>query len=191
MEMRRVFRRSFFWTLIAFFLGTAIGLVASTTVYADDGAVVTVTGRVTKPNRAPFDAFADGFFAHYEISFDKAHAFSRRDLEHLGMRTIVLSYPNWPKPIAFRGPRLAAVLAAAGAAGDKVSVQALDGYSAEFSGSFIKNKRVILAIEADGRPLGVGGRGPAWLVFPRDAQTGKEADDDSGLVWAVFHIKVE
>jgi len=167
----------------------ALSLAVPATLHADDGVVVTVTGRVGKPNRSPFDSFSDGFFAHYDISFGKAHAFSRQDLERLGMHSIVLSYPNWSKPVTFRGPRLAAVLAAAGAAGDKISVQALDGYVAEFPGGFAKNAQVILAIEADGHPLGVGGRGPAWLVFPRDLQP--EKVDDAGLVWAVFHIKVE
>lgn len=173
------------------FLALALFLVGPAASRAEDAVAVTVTGAVGKPNRPPFDAFSDGFFDHYGITFDKAHAFSRRDLVRLGMRRIVLSYPNWSKPITFRGPRLAAVLAAAGATGAKLSVQALDGYLAEFPGTFAAKDQVILAVEADGHPLGIGGRGPAWLVFPPGTKAGQETDSDAGLVWAVFHIKVE
>ncbi|WP_146002614.1 molybdopterin-dependent oxidoreductase [Telmatospirillum siberiense] len=179
-----------FWTRLAFALIVAL-LAVPTAGRAADGAVVTVTGLVDKVNRPPFDAFTDGFFAHYGVAFDKAHAFSGRDLARLGMRTIVLSYPNWSKPVTFRGPRLSAVLRAAGARGHKISVQALDGYFAEFPWAFSENDKVILAIEVDGRPLDIGGRGPAWLVFPPALQAGEGKEDDAGLVWGAFHIKIE
>jgi hypothetical protein len=161
-------------------------------LHAEDGAIVTVTGRIDKPNRPAFDSFNDGFFAHFDISFEKGHAFSRRSLERLGMHSIALAYPHWPKAITFRGPRLSAVLAAAGAeTGGRLFVQALDGYAAEFPWAFAMDDRVILAIEADGRPLAVGGRGPAWLVFPPELQAETDKGTDAGLVWAVFHIKVQ
>jgi hypothetical protein len=166
-------------------------LGAPVTLHAEDGAIVTVTGVVGKPNRPPFDPFRDGFFDHYGISFDKAHAFTRRDLARLGMHSIVLTYPNWSKPITFRGPRLSDVLTSAGAKGNKLSVQALDGYESEFPWAFVKNDQVILAIEADGQSLGIGGRGPAWLVFPPGLQAKQQEDSDAGLVWAVFHIDVK
>lgn len=175
---------------LAFLLMAVLPVVPAAGRTADSTAV-TVTGLVGRVNRPPFDAFSDGFFAHYGITFDKAHAFTRQDLGRLGMRTIVLSYPNWQKPMTFRGPRLSDVLRAAGAAGEKVSVQGLDGYFAEFSRSFAEKDQVILAIEVDGHPLAIGGRGPAWLVFPPMLQSGEGKDDDSGLVWAVFHIKLE
>jgi hypothetical protein len=178
-------------TVFAIAMMLTLHAVAAGSALAAEETVVTVTGAVTKPNRPAFDAFADGVFAHDGISFDKAHAFTRDALVRLGMKRTVLSYPNWSKPIAFRGPTLAAVLAAAGAAGKTVTVQALDGYFVDFPWEFAQRSDVILAVEADGLPLGLGGRGPAWLVFPPGVLPNQEAGTDSGLVWAAFHIKVE
>lgn len=158
---------------------------------ADGAAIVTVTGAVAKPNRPAFDAFNDGFFKFHNISFDKAHAFSRPALEALGMHTLTTRYGNWPGQKTFRGPRLRDVLAAAGASGQTVFLQALDGYAASFPLAALQGDGVILALEADGQPLGIGGHGPAWLVFPPGAVAGQPTDKDEGLPWAIFHIKVE
>lgn len=169
----------------------ALVLAVPAAVAADSAAIVTVTGAVAKPNRPAFDAFGDGFFNFHNITFSKAHAFTRPELEALGMQSVTLRYGNWPAAISFRGPRLRDVLAAAGAAGGSVTTTALDGYAAAFSAAALQGDEVLLAIEADGQPLAVGGRGPAWLVFPPGTVPGQAADTDSGLAWAVFHIKVE
>lgn len=173
--------------LFAIFLSVVLPLA----VEAKEAAVLTVTGQVAHPNRPPFDPFTDGFFAHYDIKFDKAHAFSRQDLLRLPQVRVILHYPNWPKAMAFRGPRLRDVLAAAGAGGKTVSVQALDGYAAEFPMEAVSGDKVVLALDVDGHALGIGGRGPTWLVFPPGAMPGQDTSNDSGLVWAAFHIKVE
>lgn len=166
-------------------------LLASFGAMAADGAVVTVTGKVENPNRGAFDEKADGFFAYHNVSFEKARTFTFAELTALGMQEITLHYPNWPAAMAFRGPRLLDVLAAAGWSGDKVLVQALDGYAFELDRASIEAGNFILALEADGQPLALGGKGPAWLVFPLGSYPEQPSDSDAGLVWAVFHIAVQ
>ena len=83
------------------------------------------------------------------------------------------------------------ILAHVGATGTKISVQALDGYAVEFDRAELDGAPAILAIEADGEKLGIGGRGPAWLVFAPGAIADQVQKDYRALVWAVFHVKVE
>ena len=166
-------------------------LVAPLGALAAEGAVITVTGAIDNPNRGAFDEKADGFFAYHNVTFEKARTFTFAELEALGLQDFSVQYPNWPAAIAFRGPRLLDVLAAAGWSGDKVLVQALDGYAFELDRASIEAGTFILALEADGQPLAIGGKGPAWLVFPLGSYPDQPADSDAGLVWAVFHIAVQ
>ena len=50
---------------------------------------------------------------------------------------------------------------------------------------------VILALEADGKPLSIGGMGPLWLVFPPGVVPGDDRSSDAGLAWSVFHITLK
>lgn len=152
--------------------------------------LVTVTGAVGKPNRGARDDFADALFVAHGIAFEAARAFTRVDLAALGQRETTVVYDVWPRPASVRGPRLADVLAAAGAPRDgTVTVQALDGYSFTLPMEMVESTPdMILGIEADGKSLSIGGRGPAWLVFPPGLVPGQE--EDHGLVWAVFHLRV-
>jgi hypothetical protein len=162
---------------------------ATSSAHAQDPAILTVTGAIESTNRPPFDAFRDSLFGALDEPFEKAYAFSRADLLALPQVEITVSYPNWPAPVAVRGPLLKDVLTKAGATGDTVLAQAVDGYSPSLKLSELDDAAVVLALEADGTPLSVGGRGPVWLVYPSDAKGGA-AEDDSGLTWALFHLKV-
>ncbi len=154
--------------------------------------VLTVSGAVENTNRGPYDAFEDAYVGRYIDPFEKAHAFTLADLEALPQQTITLNYPNWGgRQIDFVGPSLASVLKAAGADGSKLEMVALDGYTADFEASLIPGGTFILALTQDGKPLALGGHGPIWLVFPPgEAAPAYPGEDDSGLVWALFHILV-
>lgn len=158
---------------------------------ADGPVVLTVAGNVANANRGPVDPFDDGFFNSGQIAFDKAAAFGISDLEALGLKRLEVCYPDWPRGFVFEGPLLADVLAKAGATGNVVRVQALDGYAAEISMEEVQKYPIILAIKRDGQFLGIGDRGPAWVVFPRDDYLELKARDDSKWVWAVYYIHVE
>ena len=87
------------------------------------------------------------------------------------------------------GPGLADVLKAAGASGKTILVQAVDGYAPEFTDEDVARDKLILALEADGKPLPLGGQGPLWLLGPPDSFAGQE--DDGGLAYAVIRIDVQ
>lgn len=150
--------------------------------------MVTVTGAIETTNRPAFDPFADALFQVLGVTFDRAYAFSRAELRTLPQQTLEVRYPNWPRSVTVAGPKLSNVLAAAGASGQEVLVQAVDGYAPSFALDDIA--AFVLAIDADGQPLAVGGRGPVWLVYPRASDPVDDGASDAGLVWAMFHIGV-
>lgn len=156
---------------------------------AAEPVILTVTGSVAEANRPPADPFEDVLFNVLQESFDSAHTFTRSELLALPQHTLTVGYPDWPRAVTVRGPRLLEVLAQAGAAGARVVVQAVDGYAPEFAMADL-TQDFVLALEAQGKPLAVGGRGPLWLVFPPDSYAGHDSSTDAGLAWAVFHIKV-
>lgn len=153
--------------------------------------ILTVSGKILHANRGALDPFDDAFFKSTGAEFDKAAAFDRAMLQKLGMHSVTVQYSNWPKPHRIEGPLLADVLKAAGATGKLVTVYALDGYGAKIPMSDLAAWPVVLGLKADGRWLGLGGRGPAWVVYPRDQYPALKDQDDSKWVWSAVRIKVE
>jgi hypothetical protein len=177
--------------LLALFVAATCAL-AVPGARAGDGAepvVLTVTGNVAKPNRGPIDAFEDAVFSHMDIKFDKAFTFTLSELKALPQKTIKVRYPDWPREVEASGPSIVDVLKAATAEGKKILVQAIDGYAPEFTGEDIAKDKMILALSADGKALGLGGRGPLWLLGPTDSFTGQEGEE--GFAFAVVRIDVQ
>jgi len=131
----------------------------------DFPVVVTVAGKIANTNCPPFDPNADLFLKYHERSFDKAAAFDIPMLEALGLHQVEVKIPEWPAPVTVEGPYLKDLLAAVGAAGDTVSLVALDGYASELNWSDVEALDWIVGIRADGKPLGLGHRGPLWMVY--------------------------
>lgn len=156
---------------------------------AKEPVIVTVTGNVANPNRGKLDAFEDAVFAHLQVTFDKGRTFTLSELRALPQRTVTAKYPDWPREVTATGPALTDVLKAAGAEGKKILVQAADGYAPEFTGDDVKRDKMILAIEMDGKPLDMGGRGPAWLFGPADSFANQQADE--GFVFEVIRIDAQ
>ncbi len=151
--------------------------------------VLTIAGQIGVANRGPVDALRDSILAYHEISFETAAEFDRAMLERLGTHEIELTYEEWPEAYRFSGPRLVDVLAAAGVQGRAITVTALDGYAEEISADELESRDWIVALERNGHPLGIGGRGPLWIVY---ALAGRSAshDDEARWPWAVFFIEV-
>lgn len=167
-------------------------LIAVPGVRAGDIAepvVLTVTGNVEKPNRGPLDAFEDAVFSHLDVKFDKGFTFTLSDLKALPQKTVKVRYPDWPREIEASGPSVVDVLKAASAEGKKILVQANDGYAPEFAGEDISKDKMILALSADGKALGLGGRGPLWLLGPTGSFTGQQGEE--GFAFAVVRIDVQ
>jgi len=139
---------------------------------------------------APFDKNQDVFFGYHERSFSKAYAFDLAMLESLGMRRATIAYEGWPAPLEVEGPLLREVLAAAGAAGGTVAMLALDGFAAELSPGELAAEDWMVVIKENGQYLGIGGRGPAWVLYPRRDGKMATAADEQRWPWAVFLIEV-
>ncbi len=175
---------------ILLFAGLALAMTARAGWAADAPSgpvVITVAGAIQNANRGPVDPFDDTFFAYHEIAFERAFGFDRAALEALGMHRITTKYPGSETVIEAEGPLLRDILAAAGATGDVAVVTALDGYAAEVA--IADAAEAVLALRVDGRELGLGGRGPAWLVFPDDPALAERGD--AQWVWAAFFVRVE
>lgn len=188
----RYFRLSGFVTTLLLLVVLSVALPAQMSRAETAGpTVVTVIGELGETNRPPFNAFTDSLFAYHELSFDKAFAFDRAALLALPQISLVANATNWERPVSASGPRLADVLAQAGVAAEAgVTLTALDGYAVELDGKQRQAEDWVLALSADGTPLGVGGRGPLWLLY----DTGGEALSDDGeakWVYSIFTIIVE
>src|SRR5690606_35702292 len=72
-----------------------------------------------------------------------------------------------------------------------IRVFAMDNYGAEIPVAEIEKYQVLLALKANGRWLGLGDRGPAWVVYPRDQHPELQAQDDAKWVWSAIRIDVE
>lgn len=167
------------------------GAAAAGTTTPSGATVLTVVGKISQTNRPPFDKLTDPFFAYHERAFAKAYAFDLAMLEGLGMTRAVVAYEGWPDPLEIEGPLLRDVLAAAGASEGTVAILALDGFAAELTPDELAGENWILAIKANGRYLGIGQRGPAWVLYARSDGKIATAEDEHRWPWAVFLIEVQ
>ncbi|MEO1159587.1 MAG: hypothetical protein AAFW74_03895 [Pseudomonadota bacterium] len=158
---------------------------------AAEPAQLTVIGKIENSNRSRFDPFSDAFFKFRENEFSKAFEFTYADLAALPQVTVNARAEEWPAAISATGPALGDVMKAAGVAPDaKLSVVALDGYAIELEAADRQAQNWILAIAVDGKPIGIGGRGPAWLMHDTAGKT-VNSDVEGRWVWSVFVIAVE
>ncbi|MFZ4809115.1 MAG: hypothetical protein ACOYLQ_17825 [Hyphomicrobiaceae bacterium] len=176
--------------LIPAILALCLIAVVPTASSAAEPAVVTLIGKVGTTNRGPFDPFRDAFLKFRDKKFDKAFAFTHEMLAKLPQVSVTARAEGWPAAVKATGPRLADVLKAAGVAADaKIAAGALDGYTIEFTPADRQAHDWIVAIDADGQPLAIGGRGPTWLI--RDtAGAAVKPEVEAPWVWSLYIIEV-
>lgn len=154
-------------------------------------ALLTIAGNIGTANRGASDSFADAFFAFHDISFEKAFRFDQKALETLPQHTVTAQASNWPKAYSFEGPLLSDVLSKADVeTATTVTLYALDGYAGELPMDIVNRYPIVLALKADGQYLGLGGRGPLWLVMPVSDYPELQQEGDAGWVWSTFFITV-
>lgn len=201
-EMSKIMRRVFLGRkigivrtlLAAILLWVPTGVTEAQELPIPRGPVVlTVSGGIEHTNRGALDALErrESLFKYHEIAFERAAQFDLGALERLGMQEVTVSDPGWPKAFAFEGPLLRDVLAAVGATGRVVRILALDGYAAEISISEIEDRPFIVAVKREGRYLGIGDQGPAWVVASPRSDRKPGHDQGSDWVWAAFYLTVE
>lgn len=172
----------------------ALPILAAATAAAAEApkgmAVLTIAGQVGEANRGPLDPHEDGFLKFQERSFGKAFAFDREMLMGLPQHEIRVDAEGWPSAHTLKGPLVADVLKLAGAEGRTVVFYALDGFATRFEPKELEEHAWVLALDADGHPLGIGGRGPLWMAY--DVPHGKASKDEEGRwAWAIFYAEVE
>ncbi len=178
--------------ILAALVATGLGGAALAEVATPDGRVlVTVAGDLPESNRPAAKPDDANFLGYLDLEFEKAIAFDDGMLSDLSQHQITANLLDTGKDITYSGPRLSDLLKASGAEGKTAMPMAFDGYQAEIAWDLIQEHEPILATHADGKPLAIGGLGPAMVVFP--------VVDDKELyetftameVYATFFIAVE
>jgi hypothetical protein len=158
-------------------------------------ALLTVTGAIARPNRRPFDPVLDQMMAKQKLHFDKARAFDFAQLAALPAVTLKPTLEYDGKPHLLKGPLLVTVLRAAGAAGNRLAMRAIDGYAPTLSVADAHKHRYIVATHLDGRPMPLGGLGPLWAIYEADAfadTAAKPLDQRfASCPWGLYHIEVQ
>ena len=106
-------------------------------------------------------------------------------VEHLTAQPL-----EFDKPVVFKGPLLRDVLGRVQAAKMKITVLAIDGYSGWLMPEDVDSSDWILALEADGVPLGIGQQGPIWLINTRGEGQKPSPDHRGDWVWGMFYMRV-
>jgi hypothetical protein len=153
--------------------------------------ILTVTGEVSQPNRGGFDPAVDKFFGYNEVEFAKATEFDMQALSNLELQTVKADFPKGEQVYDYEGPLLADVLAAAGASGGMVKMQALDGYAIEVPFQELVDMGAVVALKRDGEAFSIGGFGPTQIVFPRAQRDDLKDMPDDNWIWSIFHINVQ
>ena len=185
-----IFRRTI---LMACALGLVLGAgtAIAQTDKADGPILLTVTGSVSNTNRGGFDPETDKFFGYNEVEFSNAKEFDFSSLADLDMVKIKADFPKGRQVHDYEGPLLEDVLESAGATGDTVTIQALDGYAVEIPLKEIIDMGAVVALKRNGEMFGIGDFGPTQIVFPRAERSDLADMSDDNWVWSIFHINVK
>jgi hypothetical protein len=155
-----------------------------------DMVLLTVGGLVGNSNRGPLDAKRDVVLAKYKVAFKNAFAFDRAMLLALPQAKVTAQPEGFAKPATFAGPGLRDLLEFLEAVKAKVRFMAIDGFSGWLAPEDIGGADWILALSADGVPLGLGQEGPIWLVKSGAQETNAEDPAHGDWVWGVFYIHI-
>lgn len=152
--------------------------------------LLTIGGLIGKTNRGPFDKQRDSVLAQIKANFKHGFAFDRDMLLSLPQGTVTAATPELGQEAEFKGPLLHEVLRAVEAAMVKTRFVASNGYSGYLLPEDIKASDYILALEVDGKPLGLGQQGPLWLMNTRKEGESAGADHRGSHVWALVYMHV-
>lgn len=169
----------------------AVAMTAPAAAQEKGPTILTISGEIETANRGAVDPFDDVYLEFHDVAFDKAFAFDQSTLSALAQHKITTKYPGQDRTVEVEGPLLKDVLAAAGATGETAKLLALDGYAVELPLAELEKFPVVLALKNNGEWLGLGGRGPTWVVYPQDDFAELADRDDANWVFNVFYIAVE
>lgn len=156
------------------FLLAVVPAAADSNVPRPQGPVIlTITGAVANAE--------DGAGA----SFDAA------SFAALPRHRITTATPWYDAPRTFEGPLLRDLLAAVGARGRTLRIEALNDYAATLPISDALRYDVIVADRIDGAPIPVRERGPFFIIYPFDQEPALKIEQYyQRSVWQVRSIDV-
>lgn len=177
---------------LALFLPVGAVQLSAAEVAAPQGAVIlTIAGKINTWNRGAFDDVLDGYHKHHRFNFERAMTFDRAMLKALPQAQATAHPSITKKPTVFEGPRFTSILNAAGVDGAKsIALIALDGYTVELTPEDLNKQNLILAMSADGKPLGIGQHGLLWLVHSPAKGVKPSEEEFTKWGWAIFFIEV-
>ena len=165
--------------------------------HARGPGLLTVSGAVTRSNRGPFDPALDQLMVKHKVAFERAWTFDAAMLARLPALTIQPTVEYDARPHRLSGPRLSALLEAAGAPtapATMLRLRAIDGYVVQVSLADARAWPMIVATAMDGAPMALGGLGPLWAVYDADriaAFRDKPLKERFGLCpWGLYAIDV-
>jgi hypothetical protein len=136
--------------------------------------ILTMTGSITHTNAAG------------------GAAFDAEMLAALPRQKIVTATPWYDEPRTFEGPLLRDVLAAVGASGRMLKVEALNDYAADVPFADALAYNVVIADRIDGEPIPVRERGPLFIIYPFDQIPQLKTEQYyQRSVWQVKSIEVQ
>ena len=104
----------------------------------------------------------------------------------------VETYTEWTEgKTHFAGPTLSSLLASVRAGGQQILAVALDDYTVLIPVEDAQEHDVFLAMEQDGKVMGVRQKGPIWVIYPdreNDAQFRKTHNPK--MIWQLSHLTV-
>jgi hypothetical protein len=174
---------------LALALAVSPALAGSEAGTPRDMVLLTVAGQIGKTNRGPVVAKRDVLLAERKATFKSAFEFDRAMLLALRQATVTGQPNTFDKPARFSGPELRGLLEHLEAAKLKVTFMALNGF-AVLAPQDIDGSDWILALSADGVPLGIGQQGPIWLVKSGAHKLDSSDPTHGDWVWNVFYIKI-
>lgn len=114
-------------------------------------------------------AFAGKTLLTIETQGRASAQFDMRALQALPQVTHVVSTPWYLRKVAFQGPLLRDVLAAAGVdSGNVIDAVAVNDFTAEIPFSDARQYEVIVALRMDGKPMSPRDKGPLFVIYPYD-----------------------
>lgn len=155
------------------------------------GVILTISGDIQRANRGAMVKAFDGLLKRHKIDFESALELDHAMLASLPQARVRALWPSAKEASVFSGPKLRDVLRLARAKGKTIRMTALDGYAKEISVDQVAEKKWILAIERDGKPLAVGGKGPVWVMHPPSQGLAPSSKEEGTWVWALFHLGVK
>ena len=94
--------------------------------------------------------------------------FDRHMIEQLSLTQVTTSTPWTDGVSTFEGPLLRGLIDYVGGVGKKISMVALNDYSASMPMEDMRKYDIVLAMKKDGKTLSVRDKGPFFVIYPFD-----------------------